>query len=485
MQDAPSSGEDNPAASHPMVARRKSGVQATRRQPSRLINTLPRSYAESSSSELSERESPVEEAPTAIHSKVTRRKPCKKDTSSLGCRESAGNRGVMTRSNYQVQTTRRQSSKQNTRSGEEPFTLSHRMMNRDKRRVQMTLQKSSTIEKQTSRQHSAHPRKQVTLHREHIPTQSGSSPSRHDTFFQQGYFPQQGHFSQQRLNALQTHLYNPRQFHSPWQVSSGQQQFYASERGISAQPYFLPSQKNPVISDLSGIDPSILSLTFKGADTINPTLPFPFPPDPILLDTIKPIRIPIWEFRNFHPFDTFHEEPSDLALSDYEGGAVSHDEGEPDITTTLGRRPVEQGKVAKYPYSIAKPCKRHRELSKARKARKSTRSRKSISKHTPAKARSPKKVRSAIREHTPIENPKFNDIQTRFIVFMRAYWDMSNDEITEALNREFEGDSKDEPWAVDQVAKRLDAVKSDLKFEEYRIRWEDAREFRSMSRRAE
>jgi hypothetical protein len=442
------------------------------------MNALLRISAESSSSQLSERESPVEEASTAIHSKVIRRKPSKQDTPSLGRRESADNRRMVTRNKYQVQSTREQSAKHNTLSGKEPFTLSHCMTNRDEHGVQMTERKSSTSEKQTSRQHSAHPRRQVALHRERIPTQSQSSPSEHGTFFQQGYFSQQGHFSQQGFNALQTHFCNPQQFHSPWQASSGLQQFYAPERGISA----LPKQKNPVISDLNGIDPSILSLTFKGANTINPTLPFL--PDPILLDTTKPIRIPIWEFRNFHPFDTFHEEPSDLALSDYEGEAISDDGGVSDITTSE-RRPAEQGKATKYPYSITKPGERQRKLGKACKARKSTRSRKSTSKHTLAKARSPKKVCSALREYTPIEDPKFNDSQTRFIVLMRAYWDMPDDEITEALNREFEGDSKDDPWTMDQVAKRLETVKYDPKFAEYRTKWEDAREFRSMSRRVD
>jgi hypothetical protein len=67
---------------------------------------------------------------------------------------------------------------------------------------------------------------------------------------------------------------------------------------------------------------------------------------------------------------------------------------------------------------------------------------------------------------------------------MRAYWDKLDDEITKALNREFERDKKGELWSVDQVAKRLRVVMHDPKFEGYRTSWEDAREFRSMSFRA-
>jgi hypothetical protein len=66
---------------------------------------------------------------------------------------------------------------------------------------------------------------------------------------------------------------------------------------------------------------------------------------------------------------------------------------------------------------------------------------------------------------------------------MRAYWDMPDDEITEALNREFKSESKGEPWSETQVATRLKAIKHEPKFEGYRKSWEDAREFRSMSRR--
>jgi hypothetical protein len=186
--------------------------------------------------------------------------------------------------------------------------------------------------------------------------------------------------------------------------------------------------------DLSGIDPSILNPIFKGADTINTT--FPFASSPILLDTAKPIRIP-WEFRSFHPVDTSHEEPTDLALSDYEGrtdlfsyegevdlsdneggtdlsgykGGVDlpDSDGETDVPTTLERRTVEKREATKYPYKIRKPGERQQKLSKSRQARDSIRSRKSISKSIPGKSHSPikvssqRKARSPIKEHTTIE----------------------------------------------------------------------------------
>jgi hypothetical protein len=66
---------------------------------------------------------------------------------------------------------------------------------------------------------------------------------------------------------------------------------------------------------------------------------------------------------------------------------------------------------------------------------------------------------------------------------MRAYWGKPHDEIAEAVNREFEGDNQGEPWSANQVAKRLGDVEHDPTFEEYREGWEDARGFRSMSRR--
>jgi hypothetical protein len=401
--------------------------------------TRPRGFEESSSSDLSGCESPstrsefsatspmqdtcstVEEALTAIHPTVTRRKKNKQN-------------------------------KQNTPSPcRKESTGKHRMVTRGKRLVQVAQRNSSLIEQSTPREHSVRPRKQATPHRELTPTPPRSPPS------------EQGTFSRQKFNALLARFPNP-------------QQFYAPQNGISAQQQFVPNHENPVISDVSGIDPSLLSLIFKEADTISPNLQLP--PGPILLNIGEPIRIPIWEFRSFRRFDASHEEPSDLALSDNEGGTG--------VTITSERTPLEKGEATKYPYNIRKPFEWRRKLRKPHKARDS---RKPTSKHSPVKVRSPRKARSPIkerttlREPTPIKGREFNDEQTRFMILMRAYWGKPHDEIAEALNREFEGDNQGEPWSANQVAKRLGDVEHDPMFEEYRKGWEDARVFRFMSRR--
>jgi len=464
MPDAPPLGEDTPTTSHPMVTHRKNQVQATRRQSSRLVDALPQSYAESSPSELSEPESlswqpkfsatsmqnkhsPVEEALTAVHPRASHRKRSEPNTPSSGSRESAGKRRMVTRGKRLVRSTQRQSAKQNTpSSGDEPFTASHRRGTHGKGLVQVAQGNSSPSDEQMLRQRSVHP-------------------------------SQQANFTRQEFNATHTRFPNP-------------QQFYTPQKGSRAQKHFLPNQENLVISDLSRIDPRLLRLNFKEAETINPNLPLT--PDPVLLSIGKPIRIPIWGFRNFRRLDTSHEEPSHIALSDYEeetlseydGGSLSDNEGSTDIPTTTSKKtPLGKREATRYRNRTRNSFERRRKLYKPPKPREPRKPRKPTVKHTPVKIRSPIRERTRTRELTAVDNHTFNDKQTRFIILMRAYWGMPYDEITEALSREFEGADEGGPWTGNQVARRLRAVKHDPKFKEYRERWEEARDFRSLSRK--
>jgi hypothetical protein len=465
MQDAPPPGEDAPIASHPMVTRRKHQVKLNERQSSRPMITLPRTFEEfSPSSELSELESPSmqsesfsselsEHESPSTQSEFSATSPMQDPPSPVE-EALATIHPMVTRSKHQVQTTQRQSTRQKVPScGDEASTASHLMATRGPLQIQVTQRKSSPSEQPTPRQRSVHPSPQVAPCQEGILT-----PPWLDT-------PKQGTSAQQQCNALQTSIHTPQQFYGPQQATSGQEQFYASQMGIAAQQQSLPNQERPVISDLSVIDPNLLSLIFKEAGASNPDLPLP--PDPILLNIGKPIRIPIREFRDFRPFDTSHEEPSDLALSDNEGGT--------DVPPTSGSTPIENGEATKYSYKIRKPGEGRRNLREPCKVRDSTRSRKSTPKRTPVKACSQTKVRSPIRERTPINDREFNDEQTRFIILTRAYCGMPYDGITEALNAEFEGDDKDEPWTMNGIAKRLGAVKRDPKFDAYGKSWEDAR----------
>jgi hypothetical protein len=516
-QRAPSSSEDTPTPNHPMVTRHKHQIKrpqsydesssaedtptATRPMVSRLeergklalqasrTTKRPKSYEESSSNELSEPESPLQqmepsgkqaaseqpefgatsppkgtppsmaEALTAIH--LAQGWSIKRNHSSLGQEGSILEHHARKHNKIQVESTRRRPAKRiNSSYDDKSFMLSHRMTPRDP--AQVTQKKSYTLsELLIPNPFQSHPKIEMPL-QEYTPTLPRSFP----------YL--QGESNQQEFNVLQMHTIASQQFYAPWQGISVQQQPFAPQNGICAEERFLSDEQRPAISDLNNIDPALL----------DPEL---FPADPVLLNTGRPVSIPIWEIRHFRPLSAFHEEPSDLALSEYEGDMDAPITRE----STTGSKLVEKMKVTKYVYQIQDVEERKRRPRLRYGHRNFTRSRRSASKpkriHPPNKYSLPETGNSPIREHRPlkestpieasslktvhttmkkrrsIKQGRFADEQTRFIILMRIYWNLPFSKLTEAFNREFE-----KSWSITTIRTRLDATLDEQTFSEYR-----------------
>jgi len=518
-QQAPSSGEDTPTPNHPMVTRHKYRIKrpqsydesssvedtstATRpmvsrpEQKGKLARRLtsrttkrPQSYEESSSSGLSEPESPLQQMEASSckrsaseQSEFNATSPLqgvppsmvealaviplvqgwsiKRNHPLLGQEGSILEHHARKHNKIQVESTQRRSAKRtNSCYEDESFMLSHRMTPRDP--AQVTQRKSYTPgELLIPTPFQSHPEIEMPL-QEYTPTLLRSVP----------YL--QGESNQQEFNVLQMHAINSQKFCAPWQGNSVQQQPFAPQNGICAEERFLPDEQRPAISDLNNIDPTLLNLEL-------------FPADTVLLNTGRPISIPIWEIRHFRPLSVFHEEPSDLALSEYEGdidAAITQE-------STTGSKLVEEMKATKYVYQIRdveerkwKPRLRygHRNFTRSRgSASKPKRihppnkyslpdsSNSPIKKHrhlkgsTPIEVGSPKTARTTMKKRRSTKQGKFADEQTRFIILMRIYWDLPFNKLTEAFNREFE-----KSWSITTIRTRFDATLDEPKFDEYR-----------------
>jgi hypothetical protein len=429
--------------------------------------TLPHSFGDSTSSGLSDLESPSPPSEFYMAS-LTQQAP------SSGEDTPTPNHPMVTHHKHQIKCPQ---SYDESSSAEDTPTATCPVVSRPEQKGKLSHRQSSRTtkcpkshEESSSRELSelpiptlfqSHPEIEMPL-QEYTPTLPRSVP----------YL--QGESNQQEPNVLQMHAITSQQFYAPWQGISVQQQPFAPQNGICAEERFVPDEQRPAISDLNNIDPALL----------DPEL---FPADPVLLNTGRPISIPVWETRHFRPLSVFHEEPSDLALSECEGDIDAPITRE----STAGSKLVEKMKVTKYVYQIRdveerkwKPRLRygHRNFTTSRgsaskpkrthpqnkyslpdSSNSPIREHRHLKESTPIEVGSPKTVRTTIKKCRSIKQGKFADEQTRFIILIRIYWNLPFSKLTEAFNREFE-----KSWSITTIRTRFDAALDEPKFDEYR-----------------